>query len=247
MRTATIIKFMAAAATSVALVVAPLTSVSAATVSPTIKESQTIMKKFGLPVGTIDGMWGPQTARGLCAFRQIASLPWSRATLNQTDLAWLRAYNLKYSSLGQITQTNREGKSTYMLANETCQTMTYVKANRIVRVMPISTGTAGHATPNGLYTMGSTRPGWSCSTLYPESCGYHTEGMNAKYNTKGVLYSRYGNMYNKRSVNGNILVHGSTSVPTYPASHGCIRVTVADSDWMWRYVDPMPIMIRGQY
>jgi len=55
-------------------------------------------------------------------------------------------------------------------------------------------------------------------------------------------------MYNpRRQVVGAIFVHGSTSVPTYPASHGCIRVTVNDSDWLYHNVDRMPIFITGKY
>jgi lipoprotein-anchoring transpeptidase ErfK/SrfK len=28
-------------------------------------------------------------------------------------------------------------------------------------------------------------------------------------------------------------VHGMTSVPAYPASHGCVRITVPSMDRMW--------------
>jgi lipoprotein-anchoring transpeptidase ErfK/SrfK len=31
-----------------------------------------------------------------------------------------------------------------------------------------------------------------------------------------------------------IAVHGYTSVPPYPASHGCVRVSLAAIDWIWR-------------
>lgn len=54
-------------------------------------------------------------------------------------------------------------------------------------------------------------------------------------------------MYNPRQVIGDIFLHGSTSVPTYPASHGCIRVRVSDSDWLYHNVDRMPFFITGNY
>ena len=31
-------------------------------------------------------------------------------------------------------------------------------------------------------------------------------------------------------------VHGSSHVPAYPASHGCVRVSNADQDWIWENV-----------
>jgi hypothetical protein len=102
----------------------------------------------------------------------------------------------------------------------------------------------GHSTPNGNYWMGGTQKGWNCSTLYPETCSYHTVGRFA-------YISHYGNMYNMRAFrNDGYYVHGSTEVPTYPASHGCIRVPVADSDWMYSYVGnygPTYLQVTGKY
>ena len=28
-------------------------------------------------------------------------------------------------------------------------------------------------------------------------------------------------------------MHGLSSVPNYPASHGCVRVSLAAMDWIW--------------
>jgi lipoprotein-anchoring transpeptidase ErfK/SrfK len=48
-------------------------------------------------------------------------------------------------------------------------------------------------------------------------------------NDKGPL----GVLYRPRYFNGGIAVHGYTSVPSYPASHGCVRVSNAAMDWIW--------------
>ena len=32
---------------------------------------------------------------------------------------------------------------------------------------------------------------------------------------------------------GGIAVHGSNSIPRYPASHGCVRVSVQAMDFIW--------------
>ena len=34
---------------------------------------------------------------------------------------------------------------------------------------------------------------------------------------------------------GGVAIHGSTSIPAYPASHGCIRVSTAFMDTVWAY------------
>jgi len=46
-----------------------------------------------------------------------------------------------------------------------------------------------------------------------------------KWRYKGWRESRLGKLYNPvYFTNSGIAVHGSTSVPTYPASHGCVRI-----------------------
>jgi lipoprotein-anchoring transpeptidase ErfK/SrfK len=43
-----------------------------------------------------------------------------------------------------------------------------------------------------------------------------------KYN--GIRKASLGDLYYPSYFNGGIAVHGSPSIPTYPASHGCVRV-----------------------
>lgn len=202
---------------------------SAATYSQTVYDSQRIMKKFGIPGGPVDGYFGAQTARGLCAYRHIAGYAPNRNNVSSTLYNSLKSYNSKYAYLQQIPARAHNGQTTYLLAHKHCQVMFYVEKGYYKRVMPISTGKVGKDTPNGNFWLRGTQKGWSCSTLYPETCRTQTAGRFA-------YLSNYGNMYNKRWFTGAYLVHGSTSVPTYPASSGCIRVTVGDSDWMYDYV-----------
>ncbi len=208
---------------------------------PKVKRAQTILTGFGIPVGDVDGHFGPETARGLCAFRRIAGIGTTRDALDQKTLDTLKAYDAKYRTLRDIPAKDYLGKSTYLVAHQTCQVVFYVEGNHYRRVFASSTGMSGHRTPNGSFGLGSTLKGWYCSTLYPEGCYHHTEGWFASI-------SSYGNMYNPRQVNGDIFLHGSMSVPPYPASHGCIRVQVKDADWMYKYVGVgvrTPVFVTG--
>jgi lipoprotein-anchoring transpeptidase ErfK/SrfK len=40
-------------------------------------------------------------------------------------------------------------------------------------------------------------------------------------------------MYRPNYFYAGYAVHGMTSVPAYPASHGCVRMTVPTMDRMW--------------
>lgn len=44
---------------------------------------------------------------------------------------------------------------------------------------------------------------------------------------------KLGTLYRPRYFNGGIAVHGLASVPGYPASHGCARVSNAAMDLIW--------------
>lgn len=223
------------------LLLAPLQADAASTYQ--IKRTQTMLRSLGIPTGPIDGVWGPQTARGLCTFRAISGQTPSRRALDTSTYKKLHSYNNAYSSIRSKSAPSLRGEKTYLKLYQQCQTMLYVENGKYKKVLPVSTGTNGHKTPNGVYRLGYTQRGWKCSNLYPESCSRQSTGQ-----FKNV--SRYGNMYNMRHVTGAIYVHGSTSVPTYPASHGCIRVTTQYSDWMYKHVGngKKPLLhITGNY
>src|SRR5690242_21634742 len=42
-----------------------------------------------------------------------------------------------------------------------------------------------------------------------------------------------GSMYRPDYFHGGYALHGMTLVPAYPASHGCVRMTVPTMDRMW--------------
>jgi hypothetical protein len=48
----------------------------------------------------------------------------------------------------------------------------------------------------------------------------------------GVRESYLGTLYNPWYFTGGYALHGSLSVPAYPASHGCVRLTMWDSEWL---------------
>jgi len=78
---------------------------------------------------------------------------------------------------------------------------------RVRWVMDASTGSVPGTTPTGRYTVFRQVDGDDPGPL-------------------GVLYR-------PKYFVGGVAVHGYPSVPPYPASHGCVRVTNAAMDWLW--------------
>ena len=89
----------------------------------------------------------------------------------------------------------------YTEINLTEQKLRAWQGKRLVLETRISTGKRGHRTPKGDFHAGPYKARMHHSTLYD----------NAP-------------MPWSVQVTGNIFIHGFSSVPAYPASHGCIRL-----------------------
>ena len=60
------------------------------------------------------------------------------------------------------------------------------------------------------------------------------EGMfRVERQINGVRISSLGELYRPKYFVGGYAIHGSPSIPPYPASHGCVRVSNPAIDYMW--------------
>jgi peptidoglycan hydrolase-like protein with peptidoglycan-binding domain len=59
----------------------------------------------------------------------------------------------------------------------------------------------------------------------------------------GWRHGPLGPLWRPKYFNGGIAVHGAPSVPAYPASHGCARLSIAAMNWIWAN-DRMPLKTR---
>ena len=110
--------------------------------------------------------------------------------------------------------------------DRTCQVLYYADGGQWQHVYAASTGADGLPNPDS-YTIQWKRPGWHTSTLYP---------------------APEPNMYNSMYIRGAIAIHGSHSVPTHPASAGCVRVTPDVADFLFeRLDDGDPVEVIGTY
>jgi hypothetical protein len=87
------------------------------------------------------------------------------------------------------------------------QVLALIRGNRVERIYHTSTGSPATPTIRGSFRFERSEPG---------------------YNAKEMFWSRY-------FIRG-FAIHGYKSVPVYPASHGCLRVPLADArsifDWI---------------
>jgi hypothetical protein len=174
-----------------------------------VVEVQQRLRRLGFDIA-VDGVVGPRTRQAVCGARRILRYGHPRRNgVTWNDVKQLR----RRTSL----PTPNKGW-TYLWVDRKCQMMYQAKNNRWVGFYKISTGKGRHATPGGRYKITWRWPGWHNSSQYPSDSGN-------------------GNMYNSMYFkSGGYAVHGSRSVPWYPASHGCVRVSVSDANRLYRSV-----------
>lgn len=111
------------------------------------------------------------------------------------------------------------------------QVLYLVEENEVQLVIPVSTG-------NGGTFVNST--GRQVPARTPEGQYAFQRVIN------GMRVSYLGALYNPFYFYGGYAIHGSPSVPNYPASHGCVRVTNWDMDLLKQHLEVgQPIYVYG--
>ena len=102
----------------------------------------------------------------------------------------------------------------------TRQVLFLYEGGSISNIIPISSGTAQTPTPTGSYRIIRRATGWETSAL--------------------------GRLYNSQYFVGGYAIHGSPSVPNYPASHGCVRLPMSVAEWFPDHVSlGTPVYVLG--
>ena len=159
-------------------------------------------------VGAVDGDRGPSLRSAVMAFQKVQGLG-ADGVVGKGTLAALKAPRtpvLKASSPADRVEVDL-----------TKQVLYVVKAGAVQRILPVSSG-------NG--TTYLQKNGHQAKALSP--VGWYTITRRIV----GVREADLGKLYDPQYFYRGWAIHGSNSVPAYPASHGCIRVTRTDAKWL---------------
>lgn len=110
------------------------------------------------------------------------------------------------------------GSGSRVEVNLARQLVVVVRSGRTTRMLNTSTGNGRPYTYNGRTYYANTRRGRF--TVY------------STYSA-GWQWGPLGSLYRPMYFDGGIALHGSTSIPPYPASHGCARLSTAAMDLVW--------------
>jgi peptidoglycan hydrolase-like protein with peptidoglycan-binding domain len=172
--------------------------------------------ELGFWVSAADGRYGLTTTQAVMAFQKYIGLEAS-GSVNDDTAAWL-------SNL-DVRPHGRSDTGTLVEIDKSKQLLFFVVDGKAQWILNVSTGNGKEYTEPDKNTPGETITGVS---LTPD--GLHRVNRERP---EGWWEGDLGEIYRPKYFVGGVAVHGSNSVPNYPASHGCVRVTVQAMDWIW--------------
>lgn len=158
-------------------------------------------------IGPIDGSRGGATRSAVMAFQKVNGLG-ADGSIGPATLAALEQPH--HPSL-------RGGPAKRVEVDLSRQVLYYVEGGQLVRVMPVSSG-------NG--SSYEKKDGGIAQSLTPVGT------FRIQRTISGVREADLGTLYDPMYFYQGWAIHGSDSVPAFPASHGCVRVTRTDAVWL---------------
>lgn len=163
-----------------------------------VKEAERRLADMGYWTGAVDGLFDPATRAALISFQKWEGRSLTgQFTSDEFDAIRTAA-----------TPKARDEGYEHVEVDLDRQVLLLVDDGGNVRVLPVSTGNGKE-----FFYDGQT------------SIAYTPRGRFVVYE-KGVGWENNvpGSMYYPNYISGGIAIHGSLSVPSQPASHGCIRI-----------------------
>ncbi|HUG74351.1 MAG TPA: L,D-transpeptidase family protein [Acidimicrobiia bacterium] len=179
---------------------------------PDVARLQEALAEAGFFNQDVDGVYDERTASAVVAFHKYLRV---KRTDEFSAIDWHLLNNLPTAGLPA-----RPGATEYVEVDLSRQLLFVVRDGEIAGILPVSTGgdhtywsvrngrSARASTPRGDFALRWRQTGWVCD---------RTTGWCV------YKYWAFSDFYG---------LHGYRSVPAEPASHGCVRLTVWDADWI---------------
>ena len=193
----------------------PLAAVGSSSGSETARVQQRLLD-LGFWLTGADGSYGLTTDQAVMAFQKYLQLP----ATGEVDEATA-------TYLSNMTERARgwADAGTLVEVDKTRQLLFVVVDGKVLWAFNTSTGNGEEYTEPDKNTPGEM----------VHDVALTPDGLHSFYREKpeGWWEGDLGQLYRPKYVVGGVAVHGSNSVPNYPASHGCVRVTVPAMDFIW--------------
>ena len=163
-----------------------------------------VLNSISYPAGTTDREFDYRTLQAVYAFEKVHRL---------TRDGVVTPAQMTQIALAKRPRTPKRDPRNFIDVDISRQVLFEVRDRRVIHTLPVSTGNEEYYEVDG------------------ETYKAHTPRGNFKIERKirGERVSRLGTLYDPSYFIGGYAFHGSPSVPTYPASHGCVRIPMYQS------------------
>ena len=164
-----------------------------------IVEAEFQLAALGYWLNQADGRWDESSRHALTAFQKVEALPLTGKLTRAVyeHLLFARRPASREAGPAHIEVDIR--RQVLFVVNDQAQ---------VTRVLPVSTGSGAEFTSEG----------WTRDAITPPG------RFNVQRKIAGWHKSALGMMYYPSYMFLGLAIHGSASIPTKPASHGCVRV-----------------------
>lgn len=176
---------------------------------PEVLALQQRLSELGYGLLQPDGHYGPATQQAVWAFQKAAGLRRDGVIGPKTQEALDAGYR----------PSARSGSGKVVEIDLDRQILMTVEDGHVTRILNASSGNGERYEALGRERKAHTPRG--DYAVYKQVDGMHESTLEL------------GQMYRPKYFTGGFAVHGSGSVPPYPASHGCVRVTNGAMNWLW--------------
>jgi len=168
---------------------------------------------LGYEVPAADGEFGSETSHAVVAFQKVNGL--SRdAVAGPLTLAALKH--------PKLPSPRSRTSGFHVEANLTLQVVYLVQDGKVTRILDASSGSGRAYSENGHSGVAITPLG----------------NFKVQRKINGWHKSALGLLYRPAFFDGGFALHGAPAVPPFPASHGCIRITIAAMNTLY---DHLPV------
>ncbi|MFE6969121.1 L,D-transpeptidase family protein [Isoptericola sp. NPDC057653] len=167
------------------------------------------LQELGYFLQDADGTYGPATQQAVWALQKAAGQYRDGVVGPKTQAALDDGVRPSaHSSSGKAVEIDLDR-----------QLLMTVENGKVTRIFNASSGNGDTYEAKGRTYHASTPRG--SFAVYMERNGMHESTLEL------------GSMYRPKYFSGGYAVHGSPSIPPFPASHGCVRVSNAAINWLW--------------
>jgi peptidoglycan hydrolase-like protein with peptidoglycan-binding domain len=182
---------------------------------PETKRVQARLVELGFWVSGIDGQYGLATIQAVMAFQKYTHL---KAT-GRVD-----GYTAALLTSAQFRASASATDGSLVEIDKAKQLLFLVEDGRTIWVFNTSTGSGKHYAEVNKNTGKVEEDDAITPDGHWEITREHAEGW-----WDGDL----GKIYRPKYFHGGIAIHGMNNVPNYPASHGCVRLSLPAMDFIW--------------